>query len=425
MKVEIRRSGVKGTVAAPPSKSYTHRALICSALAQGKSRILNPLYSDDTGATCSVLGELGVGLSTDPELWEVVGGELEKPDSDLFCRESATTLRFMATVCALVDGTSRLTCGPALSRRPVGPLLDGLRQLEVDCRSNGGFPPAVIKGIGRIRGGSAAIRGDISSQFVSAILLVSPLADRPVSLKLTTPLESRPYVSMTMDTQRRFGVEVQASGNMREFQVQRQIYNPTEFAVEGDWSSAAYLLAAGGLAGKVTVLGLKPKSLQADSAIIDILKKMGAQVDLKGTAVSVKSSSLKGLEFDVSDCPDLFPVVSALCAVADGTSVLRGIRRLRYKESDRVMAMVEGLRNMGVKATRRGDGVTIVGTTPRGGLIDPKNDHRIAMAFSVVGLVAEGETVILDADCVSKSYPGFWDAMGKLGVGLRRIGDEQ
>ena len=425
MKIEIHRSKVNGRIAAPPSKSYTHRALICSALAHGKSRILTPLYSDDTKATCRVLSELGVSLSTTPGLWEINGGELQRTRSDLFCGESATTLRFMAAVCALVDGESRLTCGPSLSRRPVGPLLDGLKQLGVDCRSAGGFPPVVVKGDGGIGGGETMIRGDVSSQFVSALILVSPLADGPVSLKLTTPLESRPYVSMTMDTQRRFGVEVQASENMREFQVQRQSYRPTEFAVEGDWSSAAYLLAAGGLAGRVTVEGLRPESLQADSAIIDVLKEMSARVELRDNAISVKSSSLRGMEFDVSDCPDLFPAIAALCAAAEGTSMLSGIRRLRYKESDRVTAMVEGLRGMGVKAMRSGSRMTIVGATPRGGPIDPRKDHRIAMALSVVGLVAEGETVILDAECVSKSYPGFWGAMEALGVGLRRIEDEQ
>jgi len=424
MKVEIHRSKVNGRVVAPPSKSYTHRALICSALAHGKSRILMPLYSDDTEATCRVLSELGVSLSTTPELWEVNGGELHKPGSDLFCGESATTLRFMAAVCALVDGESRLTCGPSLSLRPVSPLLEGLRQLGVDCGNAGGFPPVVVKGDGGIRGGETMIRGDVSSQFVSALLLVSPLADGPVSLKLTTPLESRLYVLMTMETQRRFGVEVQASENMREFQVPKQSYRPTEFAVERDWSSAAYLLAAGGLAGRVTVEGLRPESLQADSAIIDVLKEMGARVKLRNNAISVQSSSLHGVKFDVSDCPDLFPVVAALCATAEGTSVLSGIRRLRYKESDRAKAMVEGLRGMGVKAKQSRSRVTIVGATPRGGLIDPTKDHRIAMAFSVVGLVAEGGTVILDAECVSKSYPGFWGAMEALGVGLRRIEDE-
>jgi len=282
----------------------------------------------------------------------------------------------------------------------------------------------VVEGKGKMRGGNVAIPGNISSQFVSALLLVAPLADRAVSLKLTTPLESKPYVSMTMDAQRRFGVEVQASRDMREFQVRKQTYHPTEFTVEGDWSSATYMLAAGALAGKVTVLGLNPKSLQADSAIIGILKRMGGDVDLKGNAISVRSSSLNSLEFDMSDCPDLFPLVSALCAAADGTSVLSDIRRLQYKESDRVMAMVEGLGKMGVKATRGEDSVTIVGTNPRGGLIDPKRDHRIAMAFSIVGLVAEGKTVIQDSECVSKSYPGFWDDLEALGVGIGRLGDE-
>jgi len=422
VKVEVRKSEVEGRVATPPSKSYTHRALVCAALARGTSRITSPLRSEDTEATYAILAELGVPLSRGPGLWEVEGGELRRPGPELFCGESATTLRFLTAVCALVNGECRLTCGPSLARRPVAPLLDGLRQLGVDCRSAGGFPPVVVRG-GGIRGGEAAIPGDVSSQFVSALLLVSPLADGPVSLRLTAPLESRPYVSMTLEAQRRFGVEVHASNDMSAFHVEGQSYRPAEFTVEGDWSSAAYLLSAGALAGRVTVEGLNPQSLQADASIITVLREMGARPTLRGGTVSVDRSSLGCVEFDVSDCPDLFPVAASLCAAAEGRSVLRGVRRLKYKESDRVAAMVEGLRRMGIEASPRGDGVAIDGGAPRGRTVDPRRDHRIAMAFGVLGLAAEGATTILDAGCVSKSYPGFWDAMERLGAGLRRFDD--
>lgn len=424
MRVEILKSEVEGTIAVPPSKSYTHRALVCSALANGESEILGPLNSDDTEATHQSLKKLGVNISSVGKNWVVEGGKLHGPKSNLFCGESATTLRFMTALCALVDGDSKLTCGPSLSRRPISSLLDSLRLLGVDCASSNGHPPIVVKGKGRIKGGEASIRGDVSSQFISALLLVTPLAMGPVTLNITTPLESKPYVNMTMNTQGRFGVKVHANEKMRRFHIRMQNYKPTEYAIEGDWSSAAYLLAAGGLAGRVTVKGLNRESLQADSAIIDVLRDMGTRIKFHDDLVSIYSSSLRNIDFNVSNCPDLFPVITALCSAAEGTSKLTGIQRLRYKESDRVMEMVKGLRRMGIHVTRESDEVKIFGGTPKGCIIDPMKDHRIAMAFSVLGLVSEGKTTILDAECISKSYPGFWDEIETLGVTMRRNNSE-
>jgi len=424
LKVKITRSALGGTLTAPPSKSYTHRALICSALAHGSSRIHRPLCSDDTEATQRILRELGVDLSTAHAPWQIEGGELLRPRSELFCGESGTTMRFMAAVCGLIDGESKLIGGPSLSQRPIGPLLDGLRQLGVDCSSVNGYPPITVKGKGRIRGGDVAVRGDISSQFVSAILLIAPLTDEGVSMKLTTPLESKPYVSMTMDIQRRFAVQVDRSEDMREFHVEKQSYSPTDYRVEGDWSSAAYPLGAGALAGQVTVEGLNMESLQADASIVSILHKMGVIMKLRNDAISVSESRLAGVDHDMSDCPDLFPIVSALCASAEGESVLKGVERLRYKESDRSTTMVDGLRGMGIQATEHGQQVIIVGGNPKGCFIDSRNDHRIAMAFAVLAMAAEGETTILNAECVSKSYPEFWEDMESLGAQLRRSNSE-
>jgi 3-phosphoshikimate 1-carboxyvinyltransferase len=178
MRVRVCESEVNGRVVAPPSKSVTHRALVCSALARGRSRIHSPLVSDDTAATRRVLEALGVGVSGGDDLWEIRGGEFERPGSVLFCGESGTTLRFTTALCSLVDGKSEITGGESLSRRPIEPLLDGLRQLGVDCASTAGFPPVTVRGKGRIPGGEAAIRGDVSSQFVSALLIATPLADR-------------------------------------------------------------------------------------------------------------------------------------------------------------------------------------------------------------------------------------------------------
>jgi len=419
MRVTIGRGWAEGRAIAPPSKSYTHRALFLSSLARGRSRVLSPLHSDDTTATRRVLEMIGVPIRTLGEGFEVHGGSLGPPETELHCGESATTLRLGSAVCSIIEGEAILTGASSLLRRPVEPLLEGLRQMGVECSGMGGFPPVRVRG-GRLLGGEVSMRGDISSQFVSAILLIAPLAERPTNLTLTTPLESKPYVCMTMEAQRRFGVEIRASEDMRHFQTEVQEYGPTDFKVEGDWSSAAYLLAAGATAGRVVVENLDPKSLQADAAIIEYLRGMGASVKVWEEGAEAEMSNLRGLDMEVSDCPDLFPILASLSAAAEGRSIIRGVRRLEYKESNRVESTIEGLRAMGIRAYRRGDEVIVEGGRPRGGVIDPRGDHRLAMAFSILGLIADGETTILGAECVSKSYPLFWEALEGLGVSMRR-----
>jgi 3-phosphoshikimate 1-carboxyvinyltransferase len=398
----------------------THRAIILAALARGRSRIRNPLTADDTEATAHVLEKLGVGLDRGEE-WVVDGGDLRAPAGELHCGESGTTLRFMAATCALVDGECRLTGGSSLSSRPVGPLLDALGQLGVGSDSRGGLPPVTIRGTGRIGGGPARLPGDVSSQFVSALLAVAPLAEAPVEITLTTRLESRPYVAMTMDAMRAFGVEAEASPDMRRLTAPVVPYKAATVTVEGDWSSAAYPLAAGALGGEVTVKGLNPDSSQADKAILPLLSEMGAQVSVSGGSFRVSASGLRGIEADLSDCPDLFPVVSALCAAAEGESRLTGLARLRLKESDRVAAMAEGLTRMGAEIRCDTDSVVITGGPLRGAEIDPWGDHRIAMSLAILALHAEGETTIRDAGCVSKSYPGFWDDLAAIGGRVKKV----
>jgi 3-phosphoshikimate 1-carboxyvinyltransferase len=304
----------------------------------------------------------------------------------------------------------------------VEPLLDALRQLGVDCESRGGNPPVKVHGRGGIDGGEVTIRGDISSQFVSALLLVAPYARNQLRVKVTTRLESAPYVGMTMDAQRAFGVQVKASEGYQEMQVENQAYTPTEYAVEGDWSSGAYMLAAGAMAGKASVDNLLRESMQADAAIIEVLREMCAKPIFHGERVGVDHAEINGINWDLTDSPDLFPVVVALCSAAKGESRLQGLRRLRLKESDRIASMVEGLGRMGIKNEPSKDSIIIHGGAPEGAVIDPHGDHRIAMAFGVLGLAARGETAIMDAECVSKSYPGFWEDLESLGG---RVGRKQ
>lgn len=420
MRVTVERSEIQGRITAPSSKSMTHRAVICSALAHGRSQVEHPLSADDTEATLRVVQALGVGVEKLEGSWIIEGGELSPSTEALDCGESGTTLRLMTAVCALVEGTSVLKGGPSLSGRPVEPLLDALRQLGVVCDSRSGNPPVKVHGKGGFGGGEVSIRGDISSQFVSALLLIAPFARERLRVKVTTRLESAPYVGMTLDAMRAFGVQAEASEGYREFTVKRQVYTPTTFTVEGDWSSGAYMLAAGALAGKVSVENLHSGSRQADAAIAEILGGMGAEPQFRGKGISVDCAELKGIDWDLTDSPDLFPVVAALCSAAEGESRIRGIRRLRLKESDRISSMVEGLSRMGVKTESTDETMIIHGGAPEGAVIDPHDDHRIAMAFGVLGLAARGETTIEDAGCVSKSYPDFWEDLENLGARIGR-----
>ena len=417
MSIKIKPSCLTGTVSAPPSKSMTHRYLITSALADGVSLLKNPLHSDDTVATVEGLRKLGINTSNEGCDWEIQGGKLTPPDSIINCNESGTTMRLLIGLCSLLDQPCTLSGAHSLIRRPNKALLDALEQLGVQTQSNAGHPPITVTG--KMMGGYADISGDISSQFISSILLAAPYAESPVELRITTKLESKPYVKMTLDAMRKSGIKAECSKSLEHLHVPNDRYSPLMTKIEGDWSSAAYMLAAGTLTGKVHVDNLDLASSQADKEIIRILDEMGAYIKINGKRVTTEKSKLNSLETDLSDCPDLFPIVACLCSVADGTSRFTGLSRLRIKESDRLAAMMEGLQKMGIEIDGDDDSVRITGGSPRKAVIDPHNDHRIAMSFAVLSHVAEGETTILNPECVSKSYPGFWDDLRKIGAKIR------
>jgi 3-phosphoshikimate 1-carboxyvinyltransferase len=413
MKAYISRSNIEGSTTAPPSKSYTIRGLMCGALAKGKSQLLHPLGSDDTTAAINVLRKAGINIRRNKNTWTIDGGNFHTPDTDLFCGDSAATLRFMTALCAIIPGTHRLTAGASLSKRPVKPIIDALHQLDVKCSANGDLPPVTMEG-GKLKGGITSLPGDISSQFVSALLQVAPLAEKSLTIKLTTPLESRPYVLMTMDTMQWFGITVASRMALDEFEVFPQKYEPTRYRIEGDWSSASYLLSLGALGGRVEVTNLPTETIQGDRMLLTFLQEMGVDIASGRNSVIVTREKLKAITADLSDCIDLLPTVAALAAVAKGTSRFTGIARARIKESDRVAAVKEGLTRMGINITEGKDYLTITGGKPKGAVIDSKNDHRIAMAFSLLGTVA-GNTVIEQAECVTKTYPEFWNVLTSLG----------
>jgi len=413
MRASISKSEIKGRVIAPSSKSYTIRGLMCAALAKGESEIINPLGSDDTEAAADVLNKIGVRIHQDKDVWQVKGGDFCAPESDLFCRESAATLRFMTAICSLVPGECRLTAAPSLGQRPIKPLLQALQQLGVDCAYEDTTAAVTVNG-GTLSGGVTELPGNISSQYVSALLLISPFADEGVKIRLTTPLESQPFVLMTLECLKQFDIEVKASPDLREFETFKQTYQPAKYMVEGDWSSASYLLALGALGGDLEVENLNPESLQGDKAVLDFLKDMGATITINRNSLTVKKSVLKAIKADLTDCIDLLPTMAVLASAADGVSELTGIERARLKESNRVAAVREGLEHMGIKVVEEENRLAITGSQAKGSVIDSKNDHRIAMAFSLLGIIV-GETIIEGAECVAKTYPEFWDILKNIG----------
>ncbi len=438
MKATISKSVIKGNISVPTSKSMTIRALMCAALSVGESQIIDPLVSDDTNAAAEVLTKVGTEIQKSGNTWKVTGGKFSVFEEDLNCGESATTLRFMTALCSLIPGPHRLVGGPSLSQRPIGSLVDALKRLGVKISTEKlGGPPVNVEG-GTFRGGYTEIPGNVSSQFISALLLVSPFSPKGVNIKLTTPLTSRPYILMTFWCLKQFNIIIRREGN--QFVILRQRYLPTTVKIESDWSSASYFLALGAMSEEgVVVQNMNPASLQGDRLILDILRNMGAKVTITGSQVAVSYDHLKGIHADLGDCIDLLPTVAVLAAVAKGTTDLIGIQRARIKESNRVAVIRECLTKLGVVVVEHENRLVILGTDyfyvpteedreeadeekPKEKKLVFENpvalnchgDHRIAMAFAALGALL-GNIIINDAECVTKSYPKFWDDLKEMG----------
>jgi len=408
-------------VEAPSSKAYTHRAVIAASLSDGESRIEKPLVCDDTEATVNAVQAYGAKVEEKAPEWIVRGTSSLKMTKDVIdCGESAATMRFVTPITAHRSGITELTGGKSLRKRPMEPLLVALRQLGVICYSldGSGRPPLVVHG-GGIRGGIASIPGDISSQFISGLLFASPLANGDVEIRLSSRLESRSYVEMTLEVLKDHRVTVRWSPEMRDFFIPHdQCPAPFSRIIPGDYSSAAFLLAAAAAtSSKVTVANLEKRSLQGDRAIVEILVKMGADLNVRDECVEIRGNgSLEAVQVDARDIPDLAPVCAVLGCCANGRTVIRNVERLRMKESDRIESLVTELNRMGAKVTNVGDEILVEGPCRlRGATIDSHGDHRIAMACAVAALGADGETEINNAGCVSKSYPKFFKDLRSLG----------
>ncbi|MCW4044966.1 MAG: 3-phosphoshikimate 1-carboxyvinyltransferase [Candidatus Bathyarchaeota archaeon] len=422
--VKVRKTdNLQGEVAAPPSKAYTQRMLVAAALSLGTSKITEPLHSEDTEATLRAIKALGAKATADEGNWTVTGANpLSGAKEPINCGESGATLRFMIPVAALAAEPSVFLLGSSLEQRPLEPLLESLRQLgaEVSIQKRAGKVVVQVKG-GGLAGGKTAMRGDVSSQFVSGLMFACPKAQADTGITLTTPLESKGYVQMTQEVLAQHGVKVSISQDFRCLHIpSNQVYQPRDHRVPGDFSSAAFLLAAAAVTrSRVHVGNLDCQTAQGDKAIVGILKRMGADVHVRGNRIEVAECSglLNAVDVDAKDIPDLVPVCAVLACYARGISVLHDAQRLRYKESDRLLSICMELKKMGAGITMTESSLTVKGPCAlRGCTVDPHSDHRIAMACAVAALGAEGETTIQDAECVRKSYPSFFDDLRVLGA---------
>ena len=417
---------LKGTVKAPPSKSLTHRVFIAATLSPGISVIRNPLICDDTLATINACRMLGARIrEKEPNVFEIQGcSKILTPENIIDCHDSASTMRFLTPVCSLAQGITVLTGGKSLRRRPMGPLLDAMRQLGVQCYSTrgDGYPPVVVFG-GGIEGGEASMPGDVSSQFVSGLLFATPMAQDDTDIKMLTILESKPYVKITINVLRSHGIEVEADPDYRSFHVPcNQRYSPSNHTVEGDYSSAAFLLAAAAITdSRIRVTNLRENSPQGDRMIIGLLKKIGVKIRLGKDFVEVEGTKthLQSFNIDLRDNPDLIPVCTVLACYAYGKSLIHGVKRLRFKESDRVAALLDEFTKIGAKIRVVNDAIEVEGGEKlRGAELNPHGDHRIAMACIISALEAKGTSVIRGVECINKSYPNFLRDMKVLGADI-------
>jgi 3-phosphoshikimate 1-carboxyvinyltransferase len=420
MDVKVKKSDIGNfTTIAPPSKSYTHRAYAISALARGTSVIKEPLRAADTDSTLGACRAFGTDIKEENGSLVINGteGSLETPTHEIDVGNSGTTIRFFTSIAAL-DGQVTLTGDESIRKRPMQPLLDALGQLGVTATSIGsnGMPPVEVRG-GSFTGGRAQIRGDISSQFISSLMITSPYAENPVTIELTTPLRSKPYVDVTLDIMEKFGADIE-NKEYNEFTISTGVYRARRYKVEGDYSSSSYLLALAALcSSKITVKNLSEQSVQGDKAILAILREMGAGVTQKTDSITVEGTVLEGIEVDLGNTPDLLPTVAALGSAAKGTTTLKNIEHARFKESDRVAACAREFAKFGAKIQEKKDALIIEGAKRlKGGKVNSYGDHRMVMALSIIGLCAEGETVIDNAESVMISFPGFFDALKSAGA---------
>lgn len=414
MDIRLTPSKLNGKIAAISSKSDAHRILIAAALSDKPTVIYCNSTSDDIKATENCLKALGAKIKTADGKIEVEPIKAPMKKAELDCGESGSTLRFLLPVAGALGVEATLTGHGRLPSRPVTPLRREMENYGVEFSAPWEFP---IKIKGQLTSGEYTLKGNVSSQFVTGLLFALPVLQGDSKIRLIPPVESKPYINMTLNTLSKFGIEVIEGENEYIIKGGQKYISPDEITVEGDWSNAAFFLTAGALGEGVTVTGLNTESLQGDKAVIDILEKMGAAVKINNDSVTVSGGELRGVQIDASNIPDLVPILSVAAAAAQsGVTTVTHAERLRLKECDRLAAINECLNNIGTVVAETDDGIIIwSGDKIRGGEVFSFNDHRIVMSMAIAAAVCEDDVVIKNAEAVNKSYPNFFEDYNGLG----------
>jgi 3-phosphoshikimate 1-carboxyvinyltransferase len=405
------------TIQVPGSKSYTHRTLIAAALSDGTCRVDNPLRSEDTLLTLKALGQMGIPIDAQPDRIVVHGqsGRFSPVTQPIDFRNSGTSMRLFGALAVLGEGPYMLTGTKRMCERPMQALLDSLVQLGVPAHSLGrnGCPPVVIVG-GRCPGDRTTIDCSISSQYLSALLLIAPCLPRGLIIDVSQGPVSKPYIDMTADIMAVFGVNLQREGYTHFKVPGGQAYGAGDYAVEPDGSNASYFWAAGAVTGaRIKVGGVTAASRQGDVGLVKVLEQMGCRVEREDDGIAVTGGALKAVTVDMGHMPDVVPTLAVVAAFAEGRTVIRNVAHLRAKECDRLAAVASELAKMGIEARALDNELHIVGGVPQGADIETYDDHRMAMSFAVAGLKVPG-VQIQNPDCVAKSFPNYWEVFEQL-----------
>lgn len=411
-------TSVSGIISAPPSKSSMQRAVACAMLADGISLIRNPAFCDDARAAMGIASAFGAGAELSNDSVQISGSPLFKNRTtmsenagslEVSCGESGLSMRMFAPISALLSRPVRLVAHGSLTRRSMVMVQEALNAMGVSCDSADGLPPLTVKG--PLLPGIYHIDAGASSQFLTGLLMALPLLAGDSVLRVSNPV-STGYLDLTVATMGLFSVKVEHINNYSRFEIPGgQRYVPATMSVEGDWSGAAFLLAAAALGAKerpLRIENLQPASSQPDRAILTVLEAVGADVVAEPNAVSVRSNDLRPFDFDAADCPDLFPPLAVLAAACHGTSRIHGTRRLAGKESNRALTIQDTLGTLGARIHLEDDDMIIEGSRLHGGAVDAHQDHRIAMMAAVASLAAGEPVIIMGSECVAKSWPGFF-----------------
>lgn len=419
----IKPSSLKGNIQAPTSKSSMQRACAAALLTRGKSIIDHPGHSNDDKAAMDIITRLGASIEINNEQLIINNNGIDPISSEVNCGESGLSIRMFTPIIALSDKEITINGEGSLLKRPMDFFDEILPKLKVKVKSQNGKLPLIIQG--PLQPKNIEIDGSLSSQFLTGLLMAYAAADaKEVSIKVDN-LTSKPYIDLTLDVMRRFGLKLPENRNHNEFYFSKETHHSSlithEYTVEGDWSGGAFLLVAGVISGPITVRGLDMMSTQADKAIMKALSNANAGFAIEAKGIKLHpvpiATGMKAFDFDATDCPDLFPPLVALASYCKGQTKIKGVNRLTHKESDRTVSLQQEFRKMGVKIDVEDDTMIVHGGNKiNGAQVHSHHDHRIAMACAVAALKAEGETKIEEAEAVKKSYPDFYDDLKTLGA---------